>query len=164
MKPEGTVNIISFLPMVFSIASIIFSIVTFVALKRRTYYSSLDSYYNSLLRDALANPEFRDLSFTSKYEPLNESNDLPEEKRKKIKQYEIYAFMCWNFCETVYDYCIRNRDTHLMTTWNCIIESENKLHRKWFFSDENKKNFKRGFQKHVESIGDSKQQNTLVSR
>ena len=37
------------------------------------------------------------------------------------------------FCETVYDYCISNRDTDLMTTWNCIIESENKLHRAMVF-------------------------------
>lgn len=157
MKPETAETIkliLGLITLILSISSIVISVRASARTKRRASYTNFDTYYNSLLKEALQYPDFRDHAFTIKYEPLDEHSDIPkkEEESKKIKQYEIYAFMCWNFCETVFDCCIREKDADLKDTWGCIIEAENKLHRKWFFSNENYKNFKPGFQKYVEQM------------
>ena len=66
---------------------------------------------------------------------------------QKIK-YELYAFMCWNFCETVFD----KQDKELMKTWAVIIQSESQLHAKWFEKLENYDKFKPSFRKYVAKL------------
>jgi hypothetical protein len=88
----------------------------------------------------MENPSFRNSALTNDY--LNKfSGD------EKIK-YEIYAFITWNFCETIID----KGDVELMKTWFVVIETENSLHRKWFDNPENSAKFKESFRKHIQSI------------
>jgi hypothetical protein len=51
--------------------------------------------------------------------------------------------MVWNFLETIYDRC--QRDKHLRSTWYPAIAAENRLHRAWFDLPENRHKFKEGF-------------------
>ncbi len=46
-------------------------------------------------------------------------------------QYEAYAFIVWNFIETVHDRCQQYPDD-LLDTWAQIVAAENALHRGWF--------------------------------
>lgn len=68
-------------------------------------------------------------------------------ENEKIK-YEIYAFISWNFCETIFD----KGDVELMKTWSVVIDTENSLHRKWFDNPENTNKFKESFRLHILNI------------
>ena len=58
---------------------------------------------------------------------------------------ELYAFMSWNFYETVCD----KQDKELLRTWSIIIESESQLHAKWFENPSNTTKFKSSFREYV---------------
>ena len=103
-------------------------------------YDVFDSTYMELLKIAMDNPSFRNFELTQQYE-MAFSGD------QKIK-YELYAFMCWNFCETVFD----KQDKELMKTWAVIIQSESQLHAKWFEKLENYDKFKPSFRKYVAKL------------
>ena len=75
-------------------------------------YDVFDSTYMELLKIAMDTPSFRNLELTQQYE-VAFSGD------QKIR-YELYAFMSWNFCETVFD----KQDKELMKTWQVIIKTE----------------------------------------
>jgi hypothetical protein len=45
-------------------------------------------------------------------------------------QYDAYAFMVWNFLETVHDRC--QEEPTLLGTWAPVVAAENELHRGWF--------------------------------
>ena len=62
---------------------------------------------------------------------------------------KIYAFMVWNFLETVFDRCHRHKQ--LRDTWYPIISAENMLHRKWFDERANRTRFKQAFVAFIES-------------
>ncbi|HWN89439.1 MAG TPA: hypothetical protein VNM35_10270 [Chitinophagaceae bacterium] len=104
-------------------------------------YSELDKAYDALLKDANANPNFRNPDFTSGYKKIEGVEDEIAQK------YEIYAFRCMNFCETIFDTC----DKKLLETWGCIIKSEGKLHSAWFSKAESKERFKKTFKEYVEN-------------
>jgi len=116
-----------------SILAIIFSFVTWIKSRNDTTYDVFDITYFDILKVAIDNPSFRDCALTSNY--LDAFND--EERRK----YEIYAFICFNFCETIYDKGNRN----LTKTWKPILAFEIQLHRCWFEKNENSANFKKEF-------------------
>ena len=105
-------------------------------------YTELDKAYDALLKDAAANPDFRDPEFAQKY---SDYKKIEGDKYKLAQQYEIYAFRCMNFCETIFDTC----DKKLRKTWNCIIKTESKLHSAWFKQPENRERFKEEFKKYV---------------
>lgn len=46
------------------------------------------------------------------------------------KEYDAYAFMVWNFLETIHDRCEEHAD--LLNTWAPIVAAENDFHRGWF--------------------------------
>ncbi len=103
-------------------------------------YDNFDATYLDILKTGMENPSFRNPVLTNDY--LNKfSGD------EKIK-YEIYAFITWNFCETIFD----KGDAELMKTWLVVIESENSLHRKWFDNQENSAKFKESFRMHIQNI------------
>ena len=96
-------------------------------------YEVFDSTYLEILKTGIEYPNFRDIGFTSNYKLHSENEE--------IIRYEIYAFICWNFCETLYD----KGDEELMKTWSVVIDTENQLHRKWFDQPENAPKFKQEF-------------------
>jgi hypothetical protein len=108
--------------------------------KSNNSYDNFDAIYLDILKTGMENPSFRNSILTNDY--LNKfSGD------EKIK-YEIYAFITWNFCETIID----KGDVELMKTWLVVIETENSLHRKWFDNPENYAKFKESFRKHIQYI------------
>ena len=62
----------------------------------------------------------------------------------KQREYDAYAFMIWNFAETVFDRCQGWGKKSLRTTWYPVVAAENALHRKWFDLPE-PASLKRGF-------------------
>lgn len=108
--------------------------------KSSNSYDIFDATYLDILKIGMENPSFRNPILTNEY--LNKFSD-----DEKIK-YEIYAFITWNFCETIID----KGDSELMETWHVVIETENSLHRKWFDNPENSNKFKESFILHIQNI------------
>jgi hypothetical protein len=85
---------------------------------RSAHYSQLDTMYFELLRMAVEKPFLRRLEH------------LTAEQRL---EYESYAFMIWNFIETVRDRC--EDDQTLKDIWAPVIATEHALHRDWFYGE-----------------------------
>ena len=149
MNPETIKTVILILTFLLSLGSVLYSnyIAAYLRKKERQSqaYSELDSAYNEILKTALENPKLRDSQFAGNY--LKYKNSSVEAQWKDAMQYEIYAFMCMNFCETIFDNC--KSDPELLGTWECIIVAESKLHSLWFNDGENQQKFKRKFREHV---------------
>lgn len=92
-------------------------------------YTELDRMYFDLLRTAVDKPHLLDPG--------------PEESAERQKEYDSYAFMVWNFLETIYDRC--HGDRKLSETWYPVIDAENGRHRKWFDDPQNRPKFKQAF-------------------
>lgn len=105
--------------------------------KSNNSYDVFDATYLGILKSGMKNPSFRNSILTNDFENSFSGN-------KKIK-YEIYAFMSWNFCETIYD----NGNDELMKTWSVVIDTENALHRKWFDHPESISKFKESFRLYI---------------
>jgi len=101
--------------------------------KRINSYNVFDSLYQDILKTGLEYPEFRNPEKTRDYKNSFSENQLI--------QYEIYAYMCWNFCETIYD----KKDKRLMRTWLVVLEEERNLHLQWINQPENERKFKPEF-------------------
>lgn len=104
--------------------------------KTSNSYVAFDSMYLEILKTGIDNPSLRDEVFTQNY--TNAEND------KRI-QYEVYAYICWNFCETLYD----QGDSGLMKTWGVVIQEENRLHRTWFEQPSTQSKFKPEFREYI---------------
>jgi hypothetical protein len=101
--------------------------------KSSNSYDVFDATYLDILKTGMENPSFRNPSLTKLY-----FSSFSGDERIK---YEIFAFISWNFCETIFD----KGDKELMKTWSVVIDAENELHRKWFDNPENSKKFKESF-------------------
>jgi hypothetical protein len=91
---------------------------SFTTTLRQGYYAELDHVYFELLRMGLDRPYLR--------------SSLPPAGEAKATEYETYAFMVWNFLETVVDRCESSSDHSLRETWYPIVATEGALHRTWF--------------------------------
>ncbi len=111
------------------ILTLLYSLWSFTRSLRASYYAELDRMYFDLLKIAMERPYL--LNFA-------EASDQQQQQ-----EYEIYAFMIWNFLETVYDRCHQHKQ--LRDTWYPIISAENLLHRKWFDESANRTRFKQAF-------------------
>lgn len=100
------------------------------------YYAELDRVYFELLKIALERPWLLDFPATSD----------PSRQR----EYDAYAFMVWNFVETIYDRCQGWGKKRLRDTWYPVIKAENDLHRKWFDLPVNRSKFKPNFCRFIE--------------
>lgn len=105
--------------------------------KTNNSYTIFDQNYLEILKLGIEHPRFRDKAFTSNY-------DKQPDHEERIR-YETYAYICWNFCETIVD----KGDAILMETWGVVIETENNLHRKWFDQPENTGKFKDAFRDYI---------------
>lgn len=101
-------------------------------------YDVFDSTYKDLLAVALDHPELRNEHKTTSYQTsFSDDNRI---------RYETYAFMCLNFCETLYD----RGNEELMHTWGVVIEIEYQLHKSWLKEESNKLKFKTEFVEFLE--------------
>lgn len=85
---------------------------------RSAHYSQLDAMYLEILKMAVERPYLR------------RPDDLTEKQRQ---EYDSYAFIVWNFLETVRDRC--QDDQTLKDVWAPVIATEHEIHRRWFYSE-----------------------------
>jgi hypothetical protein len=93
-------------------------------------YREMDSNYMEILKLGLQHPDLRDPKKITNYKKLNGDYRL---------KYESYAYLIWNFCESIYDRKMINK------TWHPVIEEEKRLHYAWLEDSENRKKFKEEF-------------------
>ncbi|HEX4633812.1 MAG TPA: hypothetical protein VH163_08275 [Gemmatimonadales bacterium] len=118
------------------VLTLFYSIWSFRTTLRDSYYAELDRVYFDLLKIGLERPELLDF-------PLTRDPGT-------AREYDAYAFMVWNFVETIFDRCQGWSKRRLRETWYPIIAAENARHRAWFDIPENRLKFKAGFCRFVE--------------
>lgn len=134
-------NTISIASALFAMFSVLISYYIYTASKVDTSYLDIDKQYVELLKLALNEPDLRDYEKTSMFYKLDNQDNFK-------KKYNIYAYMCWNLVETIYD---RQKDKNgrfrLSDTWIPVMFEENRLHYTWF--KHNLRLFKPEFQRFV---------------
>jgi hypothetical protein len=116
--------------------TLFYSVWSFTTTLRDAYYAEIDRVYFELLKIGLERPEL--LSFPAAPDPAKE------------REYGAYAFMVWNFVETIFDRSQGWSRRRLRETWYPIIAAENALHRGWFDLPENRRRFKQRFVRFIE--------------
>ena len=119
-------------------------IVSFYVLYRTTRissYADLDLLYLEFLQVGIEHPRFTDPSLTKDYQNGFQGDEF--------RAYDVYAFMSWNICETIYDRCKGVKQ--LWHTWEPVIVAENRLHRRWFDNPDNFHKFKEEFREYIEA-------------
>ncbi len=111
-----------------------YSLTTFTKSLTESNYSELDRMYFDLLKTAVEKPHLIDPNGAR--------------SRDQRREYDTYAFMVWNFLETIYDRC--QDATALCVTWYPVIDAENRRHRAWFDDPENRPKFKQPFRDFIE--------------
>lgn len=111
-------------------------------LQKAAFYSELDRFYADILRIAIEYPDLRQprpvapntRTMLADYDPFPDDPQTTDAdskaKQRKCAQYDAYAFMVWNFLETIHDRCDEHPELH--DTWATIVSAENRLHRGWF--------------------------------
>lgn len=135
---EITPIVVSTAALIVSLVGAAFSIYSYFRNTAIEAYTNLDALYLEVLKLAIANPSFADASLTRHYR----SKFTGEQKQK----YELYAFIAWNVCETIFD---RRRNKAVLKSWSPILKTENDLHRAWFDEPENHSKFKPEFRRYI---------------
>ena len=91
------------------VLTLFFTLWSFAKSVRASYYAELDRMYFDLLKMAIERPYLLEAGAAS--DPVRQ------------REYELYAFMIWNFLETVYDRCGKNKQ--LTETWYPPTSSRN---------------------------------------
>ncbi len=118
------------------VLTLFYTIWSFRTTLRDSYYAELDRVYFELLKLTLEHPYL--LEYPKSPDP------------GKAREYDAYAFMVWNFVETVFDRCQGWSKRRLRETWYPVIEAENLRHRAWFDVPENRRKFKAHFCEFIE--------------
>jgi len=105
------------------------------------HYHAIDVFYFQILRMAVNHPYVRSKEFIEKWAKPDSSKPINTYRRAR---YDLYAFIVWNFLETIYDRC-QTENNSLWQTWEPIFLQDGKLHLAWFEKEENMKNFKEIF-------------------
>jgi hypothetical protein len=117
--------------------TLFYSVWSFTTALRDSYYAELDRVYFDLLKISLERPDL--LDFPVSRDP------------RKAREYDAYAFMVWNFVETVFDRCQGWSKRGLRETWYPVIAAENARHREWFNVPQNRIKFKDRFARFIEA-------------
>lgn len=115
---------------------------------RERHYQAIDQLYFELLRVTIEFPYLRSAKFIQQWDSGVVNIEGYDEDR--TLRYEAYAFMVWNFLETIYDRCQGPENYLLSDTWQPVFTHDGLLHLAWFRRPENKRHFKEQFQKYVE--------------
>jgi hypothetical protein len=118
------------------VLTLFYTVWSFRTSLRDSYYAELDRVYFELLKLGLERPYL--LEFPRSPDP------------EKAREYDTYAFMVWNFVETVFDRCQGWSKRRLRETWYPVIAAENARHREWFDVPENRRKFKGHFCQFIE--------------
>jgi hypothetical protein len=117
--------------------TLFYSVWSFRTTLRDSYYAELDRVYFDLLQIGLEHPDL--LDFPTSPDPT------------KAREYDAYAFMIWNFVETVYDRCQGWSKRRLRETWYPVIAAETARHRAWFNLPQNRRKFKEPFCRFIDT-------------
>lgn len=98
--------------------------------KRDAFYATLDRTYFEIQKAIIDNPHL------CRPNPDGKTAD-------QICQYEAFAYMTWNFLESIFDYA--EDDKVLRETWDCVLRYEACLHGAWFLEPRNRSKFKSRF-------------------
>jgi hypothetical protein len=113
----------------------------FYAQEQMRFYAQLDAIYLDIQKLIIQHP-----FLARPADPRSADQDV---------QYQAFAFIVWNFIESVVDYGteLTGSDTPslLMTTWECIIRHEGVLHARWFQDPANEGKFKPTFRRRMTS-------------
>jgi hypothetical protein len=104
--------------------------------ERDKFYVQLDEMYLRILQMVVQNPQVGRVS-------------LKRTENEQV-QYDAFAFIMWNFIESIYDFCIA--DETLRKTWHPIMEAESVAHAEWFSRPENRKRFKGEFCNYIDGL------------
>lgn len=131
-----TQNIILAISIIISTAAIIVTVYTYKKTVMAETYEDLDTRYKEILEMAMADQDLRDSKKTKNYRDAFD-------KIGKLGKYNIYAYIVWNFCETISDRTKDDLDSK--ATWYPSIKAEKELHGDWFKEKENQSKFKDKF-------------------
>lgn len=127
-------SIMGIIATTLAIFALIYSMRTYRKTMQIVHYGEIDKMYFEILKEALAKPH------------LVRKNI--ERSSEQEVEYDIYAFIVWNFLESIYDRCML--DTDLQKTWFPIIEAERKIHLAWIQEHDNRTKFKTEFLSFIE--------------
>lgn len=101
--------------------ALLVSVRTYKSTTSLSHYAELDQMYADLLRLAVEIPHLR-------------LSPAPQRTADEQAQFDAYAYMIWNFIETVYDriYDDSDADKKLRKTWCMVIREEKRLFGEWF--------------------------------
>ncbi len=74
---------------------------------------------------------------------------LKHAKPDQVAQYNAFAFVVWNFIESIDDFTRNDANSRLAATWRCIIDYEGERHARWFADTKNKLKFKDAFRENM---------------
>jgi len=111
------------------------------------FYAQLDGMYLKIQSLVIEHPHLSNPALLWK-----------EAKRDQLAQYDAFAFVVWNFIESIHDFTKREdrfwqsrRKTEMLSdTWECIIKYESARHKEWFVRPDNENKFKKSFREYVE--------------
>ena len=119
------------------VLSLFYSAYSFSTTLREGYYAELDRIYFELLKIGLERPYLR--------------APAPPTDPARANEYDAYAFMVWNFLETIVDRCDKVSNHALRETWYPVVATECALHRAWFDVKENRLKFKDRFCRFIDT-------------
>lgn len=123
------------------------------------FYAQLDNIYMDIQKIIIEHPHL--------------ANPNGSRTPDKEVQYQAFAFIVWNFIESIYDYTgalkpsdsRSEQENQLLETWGCILRYEGTLHSTWFLKPENKKKFKAKFYDYMKGqLAERKTQKTAALR
>ena len=95
-------DIWTFISIFIAFLSLVISIIVNNASQKRNAYVTLDSQYKDLLNLGIKYPVLRNPIVTCNYKTLAEKDN------ESYYKYQSYAYMMWNFLETIYDFASKN--------------------------------------------------------
>lgn len=135
-------SVLAVITVIISITAIVVSFITYRKSTSMLMYHDLDSLYMEVLKLGMANPRFVNPSLTRNFKKSFQYDEA--------LQYDRFAFIVWNVCETIYDHQSSSRA--ISESWECIIKEELKLHESWIREDANRCRFKNGFLEYLTKI------------
>lgn len=117
--------------------ALIYSIRTYKATMQTVHYGEIDRMCFEILKESLAKPHL--------------ARGHMERSGDEAIEYDVYAFIMWNFLEAIYDRC--QHDPSLQATWYPIVQTESITHRGWLDDPNNRLKFKETFLRFIETEG-----------
>lgn len=127
--------------IIIALLSLIISFLVSINSQSKNDYIEIDNQYKDLLELGIKNPKLRDPQVAVNYKELKEND------RETYYKYCSYAYMMWNFLETIYDFGSKKKNSSLGNIWEPVLIEENKLHYRWFL--DNRRLFRKSFQDYV---------------